>query len=433
MHLARHLLSCILVATAIWLLGATPARAETVQLRSGRTLKVESVRLGERVLNVTIRKDGRTARVDLRFELLDPRGLLRLFDRSTDALDGRSRLRSARLALEFGERGEAALRFQEAARLDPRLASERDAGLGMLRSLEAADALVDLETRLRAGSDPRGSLGLASALLEGPHSEALSAGQKMRIQALGDLAGRLLQREVLRRLQGEAKQAAAAQPGQPPASPAPAPPPGPAPQSSPVVDAAEEPIERVRGLARKAMHAREAAADPKITTRRAIRHLEVAAKALLDGRRLMRTLDMYASDESAQLSDDVRLVLVATYLDLADLYRQEGRFDAARARIRAVLILDPGNEEAWEQRQLIEDDLHREPVPLQDPYARLIGGYGLRVVYPTLFHGYYSPSPYYGLGRYPRAIHYGRGGIFFGSTHFGSGHSQTRHAGGRRR
>lgn len=369
--MASRFLLLLLAAIAgcvLALCRARPALAETLRLRSGRALRVDEVRVRERALSLTLRTDGGVVRMDLPFERFDPRSLLAALDRHLPAGDAAARLRTARLALELDLRGEAALRFHQAAALDPALASERDAGLAVIRALEAADALVDLETRLRGGADPRGVLALASALLEGPHRASLTPVQVLRVRVLAGLARGLVQR------QGEPQVAADET-----ATPAPAPP----------VTAAlpADLAARLRGEETKARTAREAAADPTTGARRAARHLETAARALLQGRRLLRGASAEVQASAEDVARTLHELLVATYLDLADLYRLEGRFAEARARVRAALILDPGNEQAWEQRRLIEEDLRVDPF-VEDPY------YGL---------GYYDPLFHYDFG-YPYGL-----------------------------
>ncbi len=407
-----------------------PAHAEAVRLKSGKLLDVDAVKVLEDRINVTMHRDGGTARVDLRFALLDPRGLLELFDRHTDRKDAAQRLRSARVALGSDLRGEAAKRFREAAVLDAALAPERDAGLATLRMREATEGLGELEQRLRQGDDPHTAMALSAALLEGPQAAGLTTAQQVRARSLGALARRLFKRDQAR----AAKQLLADAP-QPAAKPAA----GAAPKAAAKGGAVAELFARVRGHEAKATTARDAAADPKISPRTALRHLEAAATALQHARRLVREAPASLVAEMTPHAERLRGLLVATYLDLADLYRGAGRFSEARARVRAALILDPGNEQAWAQRKLIESDLRRDPV--FDDGA--LGG-------PAVQTYYYSPSPYYGsylrrsgLG-YPRSLYrssrYGglHGGFHLdlGSSHLhfglGRGHSHG-HAHGTRR
>jgi len=423
------LATLVLAGTAL----ADAALAETVPLRSGKNLEVEAVRVLDDRLNVTVRRDGESVRVELRFELIDPRGLLFLYDSHTDTGDPRAILRGARLALAHGLRNEAAARFIAAARTDPKLRAQRDEALAKIRALEAADGLNDLEARVRAGRDPRGAMVLAAAILDSVHTASLTPAQRRRVEALGALARRLVVREAVRALQaasaqGPSENAEADAPGSPLDE-------GDAPAPSPEDEAAEpaDDMVPVRALLLKALRAREEAADPKVPVPDAIRHLEIAAKALLDGRRAVRQVPTDGLAEAArkEIEDaalDLRDLLVATYLDLADLYRQEGYFEEARARIRAVLILEPGNEQAWTQRQMIEDDLRDDYMPVEDPYR-----YTIRT---PVFFGYCSPSPFYGAYVYPRAVPYAGshfGGSFFrGYARFGYGGRVHRHGGTRR-
>jgi tetratricopeptide (TPR) repeat protein len=351
--------------------------------------------------------------VDLPFERLDPRGLLEIHDRH-GAQDALSRLRTARLALELDLRVEAALRFVQAAELDAALAGERDAGLAAIRAREAADAMLAVEERLRAGGDPRTVLTLTTALLEGPRREGLSAAQVRRVEVLAGLARRLVQR-------AQQQQAAAA--AQPPAV---------APVNLAVPPGLPADVaEGVAAEEARAREARDAAADPKVGARRALRHLEEAARALLAAKRTLHGVPAALADAAAPALERLRDLLVATYLDQADILRQVGRFDDARARVRAALILDPGNEDGLAQRKLIEDDLRRGPY---DEYRPGVEIYDLRW-HPGF--GYvrtlpYGRGGYYGSHRPHRHVH-GHGGFALGRR-FGSGHVHVVRRGlGRRR
>lgn len=356
-----------LPAAALLLLMAAAASAETVRLRSGKTLEVDGVRILEGRIQISLHRDGGVARVDLPFDRLDASGLLDLIDRHTDARDPVQRLRSARLAFDRGLLGHAARRYREAARLDPSLAPARDAGLGRIRRVEASAGLRELETQLRTGADPHGALALASALLAGPHAAVLTPAQRARAASLGGLARRLFKRD-----QRRAARALLAQPKLPQT-----PPPDPVPAGG----AAAALLARADALTREADIAREAAADPKLSPSRALRQLETAAAALRAARRLLREAPAVLQESFAEACERLRLALTAAYLEQADLFRQLGRFVEARARVRTALILDPGNEHAWTQRRLIEDDLRRDPVFDHS-------GYGFEAFS-------YSPSPFY--------------------------------------
>ena len=97
------------VGLAVVLLAST-ASAETIRLKSGKVLDVQSVRVLDGRLNVTVRNDGQSARVALRFDQLEPRALLTLLDRYADPQDPAAQVRNARLALDYGLREEAAVR-----------------------------------------------------------------------------------------------------------------------------------------------------------------------------------------------------------------------------------------------------------------------------------------------------------------------------------
>lgn len=402
--------------------------AERVRLRSGREIEVASVRVLADRLNVSVEADGTVSRVDLLFTRIDPSSLLRVVDAHSDPKDAQAWLRSARLAFAGGLHEHAALRFIEAARLDPTLRSAQKEGLAAIRRAAARAGLEDLEQRLRAGRDPRGAALLADAILDSVHAAELTAAQRRHVEALGALARRLVQRELERSASAQsasAQSAAAQNEAQEPASPqaggVPAgqkenkvDPPSPldAMPDGPVESESKE-LASLRARLTKATHAREAAADPLVAQDDALRYLEIAARELLAGRRAAHKVRAEALNaaEARELEDiglDLRYLLLSTYLELADLYRQRGFFDEARARVRAVLLLDPGNEAAWSQRHLIEDDLRRVSEPREDPYRYTIRS--------AAFFGWYSPSPFYGYGcGLPlRAVPYARGGSFFG-------------------
>jgi len=426
---ARLLL--LAVGLLLGVAAAPAAQAETVRLRSGKRLEAASVVFRDGKIEATLVRDGGIARVLLRFDQLAEDDLLPLWDRTHAADDAALALAGAEFALGLGRRAEAVRRYEAAARLDTSFAAKRDAGLGRVRRLEAEDAMRDLEDRVRRGADPRGAVVLSEALLEGPHAAALDPKQTRRIRILGSLALRLAQREVVRATKADSVGASASASAGTPAA-AVAPPAAPA--QEPVVpamgDAALAVIrDRVGAFAVRAADAREAAADPKVGPRRALELLRGAADAYQLARRLVREAPGALAAELGELGDDLRLALVATYLDLADLHRQEGQFEQARAHVRAALILDPGNEEAWSQRRLIEDDLAREPTPYDDAYR------------PAVEFYYASPSPFYGYYGWPRRTlyshHYGHhygglhgyGHIGRGGFHVGFGHGHASHGG----
>lgn len=410
---------------------AAPARAETVRLKDGKALDVEAVEFLDDRIQVTLLRDGGTARVLLRFEQLDPHDILPLWDRTHRPEDASAVLASAEVALRIGDLPQAANRFEVAARLDAAFIPQRDAGFARIRRVEADAAVRDLEGRVRDGRDLRGALTLAQTLLDGPQAERLPAKQRRRIEALAILAGKLVAREV-ERSQEEESALDGSTPPAPPSEPSPD---APAPAADdgaalPPGGAALAAIRhRIGAFAHRADLAREAAAAVTITNRQSIRHLETAADAYLLARRLVRDAPADLQGALGGVADDLRQALAITYLDLADLYRQEGRFEEARARVRAALILDPGNEQAWEQRRLIEDDIRNPPLPLEAERR------------PAVEFYYWSPSPYHVApywghprtvphAHYRRAVPY-RGGLYVG-TRFGFGRGHHHHGGARR-
>ncbi|MDA1196171.1 MAG: hypothetical protein O2894_13455, partial [Planctomycetota bacterium] len=194
------------------------------------------------------------------------------------------------------------------------------------------------------------------------------------------------------------------------------PPAAPEPTGDPTTDAVLAAVAaRVSGFVTRADAAREAAADPRLSAARAIRRLEEASDELLLAQRLLREAPEPLRVPLAFVADDVRSLLLSTWVELADLLRLEGWYDDARARVRAALLLDPGNEAAREQRRFIEQDALRPLDSLEQgvSFAR------------------WSPSPLWGIsprcGPYPAlygtphyATTYGhgyrtyRGGVWFG-------------------
>ncbi len=369
----------LLLAVVVLFGCASAAQAETVRRKDGKVLDVAGVTFqGERV-QVVVEQDGRPVRVVLRLDQLDPADVLPLWDRTHSHEDAAAVLASADLAMRLGLHAEAAGRYEVAFRLDPTLRAKRDAGLARIRAIEADAALRDVEVRERAGRDLRGAAAIARALLA---DAALPDATRRRMETLARLAVKLAERADARAAQQQADAADAAAPTPAPTPEAAAPPAPPPPQAGGALAAIRQ---RLGAFVHRADLAREAAAAVTITNRQAIRHLETAADAYLLARRLVREAPAALTLDLAQIGDDLRLALVTTYLDLADLYRIEARYDEARARVRAALILDPGNEHAWDQRRLIEDDLRNPPLPLEEPLR------------PAVEFFYWSPSPHYGV------------------------------------
>ena len=149
--LPRLLLACLGLGLAV------PAAADdTIRLRSGKQLDVESVRVEEDRLNVTVRQDGVASRVELRFDRVEPREVLRLLDGQAEQEGGHAWLRAAQFAFDAGMHDEAAMRYVRAAGVDKSLTKARDEGLAKIRRTEATEGVRDLEMRVRSGKDARG-------------------------------------------------------------------------------------------------------------------------------------------------------------------------------------------------------------------------------------------------------------------------------------
>lgn len=361
-----RLLSAVLALVAALVAAAAGARAEPVRLADGRTLQATAVHLRDGRVELTLHVDGGSARVDLPYARVDPDALLALWDAHTDRADAAQVLAGARLALRLDRRAEAVRRFRAVAALDPHLAAEAEAGLTTVRTRDAAQGLLDLETRLRAGSDPLAAAALAAALLEGPQGAGLTEVQRLRVRTLGRLARHLAARA--------AQPAVVAQAAAAPAAHAPVP---------PAAAPADDLQEHLTALETQARAAREAAADPDVAPSRARRHLEVAARALLAARRLLRQAPAARQAALAATAERLLDTLVSTWVELADLARQQQDFEAARGCVRAALLLDPGDEAALQQRRFVEEDLRRATEPGGDE-----GG-------PGFESWIWSPSPWY--------------------------------------
>ena len=336
-------LAVAVVALLALALKATPAHAERIVLRNGYALDASDVSLTTDGVRATLRRGGGTVRVTYAYGRIEPLSLMRLLERHADPEDAAARLRMARAALEAGLYEEAVDLHEQAAELDPALGVLRDKALATVRARRVAEAMADIERLLREGEDPRDAATLAGALLVGPLGGSLRPVERQRVRTLARLAQRMVER------QAAAANAGAAQPAGPlPAQPSAGPP---------------APVDRLAALEAKARAARERAADPSLDDARALRHLEQAAVALLDARRLLQSLPTQIVTSLGDRPEALFELLLATWLDIADIYRLARWFDEAHTRIRAVLILDPGNPGALELRRLVQADLVGPALP----------------------------------------------------------------------
>ncbi len=373
--LAASALSAVFLARA--------ASAEEVVLSSGARYEASEVVLLENAVRFTFHPGGGSATVTFPFERIEPHNLFGLLLARTPANDPAAQLRLARFALDRGLLADATYRFRRAAQMDALLAPERDAGLAAVARAEAERVLSEAENDLRRG---RSDLALAKAkdvLKRVPPDSDLAA----KANGLADLAGKVIDRDRAR-LEAEAKAKGAA-----------------------AAAAAEEAFRAALARADKtilsAVERRQKAADPNLGGSSAVRTLESAETQFREGRRLLalaRALAGVRADEVDARDKDALGLLVATHLDLADLYRRQRRFSKALDRVRAVLVLDPENSRALDLQARIDEDLRTPVYPPPDfyPYEPALifdSGYGFGTPCPGYrwSPGFYRGSRWSGL------------------------------------
>jgi tetratricopeptide (TPR) repeat protein len=312
---------------------AAPGRAETVRLKSGAAYEASSVEVkGERLV-LRLSLGAGTGTASFPFASIHAGDLARILAARLAPDDAPGQLRIARLALEAGRYAEAFERAQRAAMLDPLLGAGSTEVLAGIRAAQAREALVEIELDLRLG-------------------HALAA--RERALALLEAGVPVLPPELeaaMARLLLSLAEAVLAPPMPADAPPAlleadPALPPGMAAPSSAWTDAVAL---QERGLA-----ARMQAADPALAAPQREVLLSEAAVDLLDARRLLLALPTTAAPDLGARLERLRELLVATWLDLADLARGAGQPGVALDRVQAALVLDPEHPRAWELRRWIE-------------------------------------------------------------------------------
>ena len=310
---------------------------------------------------------GGSVTLELSMARIDPWSLLSLKAARMPSKDGRATLELARFAAAHGLGAEAARRFRRAAEVDPSLAPERDAGLRSLADLELAKSLAQAERDLKRG---RSDLALATA--NDVAAKADPAGTLGdRAKTLASLAARMLDTDRARRVaddkaRGEALAAAEKA-------------------------AFESALARADKAILAAVAARAKAADPTLSATEALKALESAEAQFREGRRLLASGRSTAGDRIGELDGrdkEAIALLVATEVDLADLYRHQRRFDRARDYLRAAQILDPDNVRVKEIREFIERDLAQPPPYVEEPMYGFESG--------TYFGGGYYGGTIYG-------------------------------------
>ena len=407
----------LLLALAVAVAFAPCAFAEDVVLKTGARYVVKDLEWVEG----TAAQDGRvkftylvaggSVTLELAMSRIDPWSLLALKAARMPAKDGRATLELARFAAAHGLGAEATRRFRRAVELDPTLAPERDAGLRAIGDIELAKDLAQAERDLKRG---RSDLALSTA-----HDVAAKADPAGslddRAKALAALATRMLDTDRARRAaddkaRGEALAAAERA-------------------------AFESALARADKAILAAVAERVKAGDPTLPACDAAKALASAEALFREGRRLLASGRSSAGARIAELDgrDKEALgLLVSTDVDLADLYRQQRRFDRARDYLRAAQILDPDNARVKEIRELVERDLATPPPYVEEPMDGFTTG--------TYFGGtYYGGPAYYGGGgylggrcgsRYGRPMPYVTPGFRGGSYHYGGGTYGGRGCGG---
>lgn len=363
------------VACSVALLGSAlafspAARAEGIVLVSGTTYDAHDVTMLDKDVRFSYSVGGGHATVVVPFERIDARNLVGLLTVRANAADGKAQLAIARVALSRGLLPEAAARFRRAALLDPALAPARDEGLAAIGDAETDALLKSAEQDVRLGRTD----------LAGPKAKEAAArakpGSPLALRAAGilDLATRLADRD---RERAKARILA---------------------QEQAAIDAAQANLDANVSAADtsilSAVAKRAKAADPGLSAAEAIRQLEAADVLLRDGRRSLSNARPLAGEHVQEIDKrdaDALSILVANHLDLADLYRQGGRFDRARDRVRSALLLDPQNTRAQQTTDRIEADLHAPPQ--QAPYDPFYGGGGYA---PLIYSETYGSG--FGLG-----------------------------------
>ena len=377
---APALLCAGLVLAAGWW-SAPSARAEDVVTVSGARYAAHDVVLLDDGVRFTFEVGAGRATLTLPFDRISGQNLLDLLAARAPSHDGQAQLRVAKVALARGLLPAAAARFRRAAQVDPSLAGERDLGLAAVQDAETAAILAEAETEVRRG---RNDLALDKARRA---VERTVEGSPLRARALGivDLAGRLADRDRERVAKAAADKTAK--------------------QQAAEVAAFEASLRGAEKAIGAALGHRGRAADPDVSATQARQSLELADTQIREARRL---LGVARDNPAARLPEvdardrDAVGLLIANHLDLADLYRAERRFDKARDRVRAVLVMDPQNARAQTTSDRIEQDARVPVPPPYDPdgyFAGYDSGYSLGYALPGVpyvrrYTNVVSPYPY---------------------------------------
>ncbi|MFM8979957.1 MAG: hypothetical protein ACKOSS_05795 [Planctomycetia bacterium] len=339
------------------------AWAEALRLRSGEVLDVEQVEVLGEALRVRVRAGGGTGTATLPLARVEPADLLRVLLPRTGPGDAPGHLRIARVALEAGQLALALEASARAAALDGTLLGAWSQVQEAVQARLAQDALAEVELDLRLGR-PAAAHARACALLEQGLPVVPPPTEAAKARLLRDLARAALE---------------AGTPSSPSPLPAPAGPldvpPGLSPAWPPLPGAGgplPSALVDADALAQRGLRAREEAALPGLAAAARDERLSEAAARLLDARRLLLAVEPGSVPGLSERLERLRLWLVATWLDLADLARAAGRPDLAFERVQAALVLDPASERAWELRRWIEQAWAATTLPPAGP--AVVGG-----------------------------------------------------------
>jgi tetratricopeptide (TPR) repeat protein len=385
---------------------AGAAHAEPVRLRAGTTLEATSIQVQGDALLLHLEVGAGKGTMRLPMAQVAPADLVRLLAARTDPGDAPGQLRIARAALEAGLFAEAVGRAAAAAALDPALAVEQARVEHAVRTALADDALAEIELDLRLGR-PGAARVRAAQLLEHGVPVVPPDLEAARARLLLALAEDAL---------AKAAKAAAAKPV--PLAP-PAPGPAPAAAVAAVADAA--------ALTSRALDARERAADPSLAPARREAFLSDAAIHLLHARRILLALGAGAAPDLLSRLEALRGLLVATWLDMADLARGACQPGIALDRVQAALVLEPESERAWELRRWLEADLNPpyllQPGPpvvvehgFASPFATPFSFGALGRVFPPAYGGAFGHGPYASGYRFGGGYRDGGGTVRYAGT-----------------
>ena len=326
----------LLLILALPLVIARPAWAsESIELRSGRTLLLQDYRFEAAGLRITQRTSGGgTLGVRLAYRTIVPTSLDALFRRHATDVKPAEQLRLAKLALTIELPGTSEALFARIAAHHAPLRSEAEAGLALARRGVVVRALASITEGVRAGKDPTVLRDRIDALAGGPYADALRPAERLQLAALHRLI--------------------APKPPLPGAA-------GPAAPQQPDL------TKDLRAKFEAAIALRDRAADPKLSPKVVRKLLDRAAKDLRGLRKAIRALPAGVPPQQIHaMHRDATHALADTLVELADLHRQAGRFEHARAYVRSALLFRPEHPGALQQRGLIEDDI--AAAAAYDPY-----------------------------------------------------------------